>query len=60
MSADVPLRKGKQGFASMDPEKVKAIASLGGKRVQALGVAHRWTKDTARAAGRKGGQATRA
>lgn len=47
---------GKQGFASMDPEKRKAISSLGGQKAQALGVAHRWTKETARAAGRKGGQ----
>jgi general stress protein YciG len=49
--------KGKQGFASMTPERARAIASQGGKAIHAQGVAHHWTPETARAAGRKGGLA---
>ncbi len=46
-----------RGFASMDPEKVRAIASKGGKAGHAHGTAHEWTTETARIAGRKGGTA---
>lgn len=42
--------KGRRGFASMDPEKVREIASLGGKAAQASGTAHRYTSEEARAA----------
>ena len=49
-------KKGKQGFASMDPEKARAISSLGGKTAQRRGVAHRWTSEEASAAGKKGGK----
>jgi len=48
--------KGKQGLASMSPEKRSAIASKGGKRAQELGTANRFTSETASAAGRKGGR----
>jgi general stress protein YciG len=51
-------RRGR-GFASMDPERVSEIASMGGKAAHAQGVAHEWTPDEARAAGKKGGQASR-
>jgi general stress protein YciG len=44
-----------RGFASMDREKQRAIASLGGKAAQATGKAHRWTSEMAQIAGRKGG-----
>lgn len=44
-----------RGFASMDPEKQRQIASMGGIEAQRQGVAHRWTSEEARAAGRKGG-----
>jgi uncharacterized protein len=47
--------KGKRGFASMDPARVKEIASQGGKAAHAQGRAHEWTQDAARQAGRKGG-----
>ena len=57
--ADVPEKK-KRGFASMDPEMQKAISSKGGKAAQAMGVAHQFTSEEAKAAGRKGGQATHA
>jgi uncharacterized protein len=44
------------GFDSMDKEKVRAIASLGGKAAHAKGTAHKLTGEKAREAGRKGGQ----
>ena len=47
----------RRGFASMDPQKQRAIASEGGRAAHRQGVAHEWSKDEARAAGRKGGQA---
>jgi general stress protein YciG len=46
-----------RGFASMDPEKQRAIASKGGKTAHLKGSAHEWTREEARAAGRKGGSA---
>jgi general stress protein YciG len=49
---------GKRGFASMDPAKVRAIASSGGTAAHKKGTAHQWTTDAARAAGRKGGLAS--
>lgn len=48
-----------RGFASMDREKQRAIASKGGKAAHAKGSAHEWTVDEARDAGRKGGSAGR-
>ena len=49
-------KKGKQGFASMDPEKARAISRLGGQTAHRLGKAHRFTAEEARAAGKKGGK----
>ena len=46
----------KRGFASMDGDKQRQIASKGGKAAHAKGTAHEWTSDEARAAGRKGGE----
>ena len=46
-----------QGFATMDPNDVKRLASLGGKAAHAQGVAHEFTPEEAREAGRKGGLA---
>ena len=51
--------RGKRGFASMNEEKQRAIASMGGRAAHAQGRAHEFTQDEARAAGRKGGQAVR-
>src|SRR5690348_11123539 len=45
-----------RGFASMNPQKQKEIASLGGRAAHKMGVAHEWSSEEARAAGRKGGQ----
>ncbi|MBX4210508.1 KGG domain-containing protein [Candidatus Parcubacteria bacterium] len=47
-----------RGFASMDPEKQREIASKGGKAAHEKGTAHEFTPEEAREAGRKGGQAS--
>nr|WP_303675233.1 KGG domain-containing protein [Vampirovibrio chlorellavorus] len=47
-----------RGFASMSPEKQREIASKGGKAAHQKGTAHQFTSEEARAAGRKGGQAS--
>jgi uncharacterized protein len=47
----------KRGFASMDEEKQREIASKGGKAAHEKGTAHEFTSEEAREAGRKGGQA---
>ena len=46
-----------RGFAAMDPERQREIASLGGKAAHAQGKAHRWTSETCREAAQKGGLA---
>ena len=46
-----------RGFASMDPDRQREIASKGGKAAHRKGTAHQWSADEARAAGRKGGTA---
>ena len=48
--------KGKQGFASMDPEKAREIRRLGGRAAHRLGKAHTFTPEEAREAGKKGGR----
>src|SRR6059058_854019 len=53
----IMTQKSNRGFASMDREKQRQIASKGGKAAHAKGTAHEFTPDEARAAGRKGGQA---
>lgn len=40
----------KRGFARMSAQQQRAIASRGGKSAHATGKAHRWTRETARAA----------
>jgi len=49
--------RSKRGFASMDDEKKREIASKGGKAAHASGNAHEFNSEEAREAGRKGGQA---
>jgi general stress protein YciG len=46
-----------RGFASMDPNKQKEIASKGGRAAHAKGTAHEFDSNEAREAGRKGGMA---
>ncbi len=52
-------RKGSsnRGFASMDPQRQREIASEGGRAAHEKGTAHEFTSEEAREAGRKGGQA---
>ena len=52
-------RKNRRGFAAMDPERQRRIASEGGRAAHMQGVAHQWTSEEARVAGRKGGQNSR-
>jgi len=46
-----------RGFASMNREKQREIASKGGRAAHQKGTAHEFSSDEAREAGRKGGQA---
>ena len=48
------MEKSRRGFAAMDAEKQRAIASKGGRTAHQLGRAHEFTVEEARAAGRKG------
>ncbi len=48
--------KSERGFAAMDPEKQREIASKGGKAAHAKGTAHEFNSKEAAAAGRKGGR----
>ena len=56
--SDRPPRSGTEhrGFAAMDENKQRQIASKGGKAAHEKGTAHEFTPDEARAAGRKGGE----
>jgi general stress protein YciG len=47
--------KADRGFASMDRNKRRGIASKGGKAAHLKGTAHEWTIEEAREAGRQGG-----
>ncbi len=49
-------QKSRRGFAAMDPERQRQIASEGGRAAHRQGVAHEWSAEEARQAGRKGGQ----
>lgn len=51
--------KSRRGFAAMDPDQQRVIASKGGRAAHMKGTAHRFTPEEARDAGRKGGQASR-
>jgi general stress protein YciG len=46
-----------RGFASMDPDQQKEIASQGGKAAHEKGTAHEFDSEEAREAGKKGGEA---
>jgi uncharacterized protein len=46
-----------RGFASMDPQRQREIASEGGRAAHEKGTAHEFTSEEAREAGSKGGQA---
>jgi general stress protein YciG len=44
-----------RGFAAMDENRRREVASLGGRIAHARGRAHRFTSEEARKAGQKGG-----
>ncbi|MDB5882743.1 MAG: hypothetical protein JWP43_2621 [Ramlibacter sp.] len=46
-------RRSLRGFAAMDPQRQREIASLGGRAAHQSGHAHEFTSEEARAAGRK-------
>ena len=46
-----------RGFAAMDDDKQREIASKGGKAAHEHGTAHEFDSNEAREAGRKGGEA---
>ena len=45
--------KSRRGFASMDPERRRQVARNGGRTAHQQGVAHKWSKEEASAAGKK-------
>ena len=46
-------RRNPRGFAAMDPQRQREIASLGGRAAHQSGHAHEFNSDEARVAGRK-------
>ena len=48
-------RTSSRGFASMNEEKQREIARMGGRAAHEKGTAHEFTPEEARRAGRKGG-----
>jgi general stress protein YciG len=47
------------GFAKLSLEESREVSRKGGKRANALGRAYKWTSETAKLAGRKGGSISR-
>ncbi len=54
---DTRNQKSHRGFAAMDDQQQREIASKGGKAAHEKGTAHEFTSEEAREAGRKGGVA---
>ena len=54
---EVEANRNDRGFAAMDREKQRQIASMGGKAAHAKGTAHEFTSQEAALAGSKGGKA---
>jgi uncharacterized protein len=52
------VAKRRRGFAVMEPDRQREIASKGGKAAHEKGTAHRWSEQEAKEAGRKGGAAS--
>ena len=46
-------KKSRRGFAAMDPQRQREIASLGGRAAHRSGHAHQFSTEEARAAGRR-------
>ena len=51
-----PAHVARRGFAALDADQRKKIASMGGKAAHEKGTAHQFTSEEAAAAGRKRGQ----
>jgi general stress protein YciG len=49
-------QKSERGFASMNADLRRTIASSGGRAAHQQGVAHEWNREEAQMAGKKGGQ----
>jgi general stress protein YciG len=58
MERQTDQQKHRRGFAVMNPERQRQIASQGGKAAHEQGVAHEWSTAEAREAGKKGCQAS--
>lgn len=56
MPSDNQKHTDNRGFASMDPQEQRDIASKGGKAAHEQGTAHEFTSEEAREAGHKGGK----
>lgn len=54
--SDPENRARPRGFARMDADRQREIASAGGKAAHAAGMAHEFTPEEARAAGKRGGR----
>ncbi|MFA6050206.1 MAG: KGG domain-containing protein [Candidatus Paceibacterota bacterium] len=59
MAEDQNKKNKGRGFAGMDPDRQREIASEGGKAAHEKGTAHEFTSEEAREAGRKGGENSR-
>jgi hypothetical protein len=57
MPEDKRREAASKGGKGMSVERRREIASMGGKAAHASGNAHQWTSETARVAGKKGGDA---
>ncbi len=55
MSEELKQQKSKRGFAGMSPERQREIARKGGQAAHKQGVAHKWSAEEAKEAGKKGG-----
>jgi hypothetical protein len=53
-------QKKPKGFATMDPQDQREIAALGGRTAHAMGRAHKWTREQARAAAARSVEVRRA
>ncbi len=51
------MAKSRRGFAAMDEQTQRSIASKGGRAAHKKGTAHEFTSEEAKAAGQKGGRA---
>ncbi|TFY97684.1 KGG domain-containing protein [Ramlibacter humi] len=52
-TAGAGSKRSLRGFAAMDPQRQREIASLGGRAAHQSGHAHEFTTEEARAAGKK-------